>query len=194
MAIEQTDGATRQRSLRLWPGVTIVLLQWLGRFGIPWIVPEAELYGAIGALLGGLAIVVWWAFFSRAPRFERWAAIALMIIFLAVNSRLLHVSIATGGMGMMFYILAIPVLCLALVAWAVLSRHLAPGPRRATMVAAILLAGGVWTLLRTDGVSATGSDLAWRWSQTAEPKLLARADDEPVAQAQLLAAAQAEVE
>ena len=60
-------------------------------------------------------------------------------------------------MGMMFVIYAIPVLSLALVAWAVASRRLSDGPRRAAMVAAILLACGVLTLVRTDGISGGGS-------------------------------------
>ena len=57
---------------------------------------------------------------------------------------------------MMFFIYAIPVLSLALVAWAVASRRLSDGPRRASMVAAILLACGVWTLVRTDGITGDG--------------------------------------
>ena len=76
---KQVDKPTRQKPLRLWPGVVIVVLQWLARFGVPIFVPEAIPFGVIGGLLGGLAIVVWWAFFSRAPRSERWGAIVLMI-------------------------------------------------------------------------------------------------------------------
>ncbi len=45
------------------------------------------------------------------------------------------------------------------------------------MVAAILIACGGWALVRTEGVSSTGSDFAWRWSATPEERLLARADD-----------------
>jgi outer membrane protein assembly factor BamB len=129
-----------------------------------------------------LAVVVWWAFFSRAPWSERLGAIVLMIVALVATSRIIHVSIATGGMGMLFPIYAIPVLSLAFVVWAVASRRLSDGPRRASMVATILLACGVWTLLRTDGVTsdAIGSDFHWRWAQTPEQRLLARAGDEPL--------------
>ena len=83
---------------------------------------------------------------------------------------------------MMFPVFAIPVLSLAFVGWAVASRRLSDGPRRATMVATILLACGVWTLLRTGGISGdAGSDLAWRWTPTPEERLLAHASDKPAA-------------
>jgi outer membrane protein assembly factor BamB len=50
------------------------------------------------------------------------------------------------------------------------------------MVAAILLACGVFTLLRTAGISGEGeSDFHWRWTPTPEERLLALAGDEPLA-------------
>ncbi len=50
------------------------------------------------------------------------------------------------------------------------------------MVATILLACGVWTLARSDGITGDGAaELAWRWAETAEERLMARADDEPTA-------------
>ena len=63
-------------------------------------------------------------------------------------------------MGLMFPMYAIPVLSLAFVVWAVATRRLSNGPRRATMVATILLACGVWALVRTDGITGeANSDL-----------------------------------
>ena len=176
----ETDEPTRQKQLRLWPGVVIVVLQWLGRFGVPIVVPEAMQFGVMGGLFGGLAIVVWWAFFSRAPRSERWGAVVLMIVAMVATSRILHVSIATGGMGMTFSIYAIPVLSLAFVVWAVASRGLSERPRRVAMVATILLACGVWALVRTGGFTCDfDNDFAWRWAETAEERLLAQAGDKP---------------
>jgi outer membrane protein assembly factor BamB len=182
MTIAQTGELTAQKPLRLWPGVVAVMLQWLVRFGVPIVVPDALEFCVISGVLGGLVIVVWWAFFSRAPRVERWGAIVLMIVALGVTSPMIHASIATGMMGLMFLVYAIPVLSLAFVVWAVASRRLSDGPRRATMVAAILLACGVWTLLRTDGMTGEAvSFFAWRWSPTAEERLLAHASDKPAA-------------
>ena len=36
---KQTTGLTQQKPLRLWPGMVIVILQWLVRFGIPALAP-----------------------------------------------------------------------------------------------------------------------------------------------------------
>ena len=156
MAITQPDTPTPRKPLRLWPGVVAVALQWLVRFAIPAVVPEAQMIGVIGELVGWLAIVVWWAFFSRAPRSERWGAVVLMIVAMVATRPITHESIQNGMMGLMFVMYAIPVVSLALVAWAVASRRLSAGPRRVAMVAAFLLACGVWALVRTDGVTGSG--------------------------------------
>ncbi len=177
----RSDEQIQQKPLRLWPGVVAVVLQWLMRFGIPFVAPGALVFGVFGGLLGGLAIVIWWAFFSRAPRVERWGAVVLIIAALLVTPRFLHESIATGGMGMLFFVYAIPVLSLAFVIWAVVSRRLSVGLRRVTMAATILLACGVWALLRTGGITNDlDSDFAWRWAETPEERLLAQAGKEPM--------------
>ena len=182
MAIARTDEPPPRKPLRLWPGVVIVIVQWLARFVLPVVVPEAAMYGVLGGLALGLAIVVWWVFFSRAPWSERLGALALMIVALAATPLILHESIATGMMGMMFYLYVIPVLSLAFVVWAVASRRLSAGPRRMAMVVAILLACGAWALLRTGGLTGDAdSDFQWRWSETPEERLLAQSRSAPAA-------------
>ena len=175
MANAQTDEPTRQKQLRLWPGVVIVVLQWLARFVVPIFGTDATIYGILGGVFGGgLAILVWWAFFSRAPRSERLGAIVLMVVAMVATPLILHESVATGNFGFQFFIYAIPVLSLAFVFWAVAGRHLADGPRRAAMVATILLACGVFALVRSDGLpSEVAADFAWRWAETPEDRLLA---------------------
>ncbi|MCY4658599.1 MAG: PQQ-like beta-propeller repeat protein [Acidobacteria bacterium] len=165
------------RPLRLWPGVVAALLLALIRFGAPLVsIASAPLVALLGGFAGAAAIVVWWAFFSRAPSAERWGAVGLMVVALAATPRLLHESVAMGNLGLQFFLYAVPTLSLVLVVWAVASRDLAPGPRRVSMVAAILLASGVWTLVRSDGVTGDGvPEFAWRWSATAEERLLAPA-------------------
>jgi outer membrane protein assembly factor BamB len=177
-----TDAPLRRRPLRLWPGVVIVGLQWLARFGLPAVVPEAAGFGVMGGLAGGLGVLLWWAFFSRAPRVERWGGVVLMIVALVATFPILHESIRGGMMGMMFPVYALPGLSLALVVWAAATRRLETGPRRAAMAAAVVLACGVWALVRTGGFTGNlDQDFAWRWSATPEERLLARAGDEPAA-------------
>jgi outer membrane protein assembly factor BamB len=56
------------------------------------------------------------------------------------------------------------------------------------MVATILLAGGVWTLFQTGGVTGDfHSDFAWRWEKTPEERFLAQASDQPMAHPSALA-------
>jgi outer membrane protein assembly factor BamB len=177
---KQLNEPIGDRPIRLLPGIIIVSVQWFIRFGIPLIVHSdtATQLGVFGGLLGGLAIVIWWAFFSRANKLDRWSAIGFMIITFFATSFFLHFSIQTAMMGLMFSVYAIPVLCLAFVAWAVLSRKLSVKLQRITMFATILIACGVWTLLRTDGMRGNSrNDFAWRWSITAEEKLLTNSDD-----------------
>jgi hypothetical protein len=48
-------------------------------------------------------------------------------------------------------------------------------------VATILLACGVWTLVRSDGITGNQADeFHWRWTETPEERLLAQAGDEPM--------------
>ena len=170
--------AQPREPLRLWPGVIAVVLQWLVRFGLPIVMPAATFFGVIGGLVAGLAIIVWWVFFSRAAWSDRVGAIGVMIVGLFATSQIAHESIATGMTGLLFFIYATPVVCLAFVAWAVASRRMASGRRRTSMVVAILLACGVMTLFRTEGITGDAdSDFEWRWTPTSEERLLAQADD-----------------
>jgi outer membrane protein assembly factor BamB len=179
-----TGDTTQHKPVRLLPGVIIVTLQWVIRFLIPEIIPgdSALMIGVAGGLAGGLAVGVWWIFFSRAPWTERWNAITLITAALVVASFLLDESIATANMGMMFVIFSIPVMSLAFVVWAVATRHLSKVPRRTTMIMTIVVASGFWIFLRTDGMDAElHHDLKWRWAETAEERLIRGSNEEPEA-------------
>jgi outer membrane protein assembly factor BamB len=168
--------------LRLRSAVVIAVLLVLVRYVMPAVAAETMFFGVLGGLVGFLAVVVWWVFFSRAPWSERLGFPLLMFAALAGTTLILDKSIATGAMGMLFYVLAVPVVALAFVAAVVAGRHLSPGPRRAAMAAAILAACGVFALVRTGGFTGGGdNDFAWRWSETPEERLLAQAGDEAVA-------------
>jgi outer membrane protein assembly factor BamB len=176
-----TDQA--QKPLRVWPGVALVVLQWLAMFVLPKVFPDAMIYGLFGGLGAGLLVLIWWTFFSRAPWLER-LGITLLTILIGFAARPLVVdkSIATAMMGFMILFIAIPLLSLALAAGAVISRRLSAGPRRVTMVGSVLLACALLAVLRTNGISGDGApDFAWRWTKSHEEKLVAKAEVLPVA-------------
>jgi outer membrane protein assembly factor BamB len=171
--IKDSTESTHRKPLRLWPGVVIVILLWIVRYLIPAINPDMTAFGILGGLVGGIAIVIWWAFFSRAQRIERWLAIALTIVALSATSHFIDKSISHSLMGMMFAIYSIPVISLAFVVWAVVMRHLSNKVRRVTMIATILIASGFWVLIRTNGMDGEARhDFAWRWAKTHEERLL----------------------
>ncbi len=170
--------------LRLWPGVVAAVILLVARFGLPLVSPGAGGAAILGGMAGSLLVIVWWLFLSRAAWRERLGAIALMAAGLAATSRVVHPSIANGMMGFMLYVQAIPVLCLALVAAAAFASRSSTRSRRVSITAGILLACGLFTLLRTDGITGdAASQLRWRWTATAEERLLAKGSDDPPAPA-----------
>ena len=180
----RTASAPRQppRALALRPGIVIVTLLWSTWIGLPLLAPAAAPIAMVGALLGGLGVLVWWAFFSGAAPIERWGAPLLMLAVSLATVPLLDVSISSSMMGLMFPVYTAPVLSLVFVAWAVATRRMADRPRRVVLVAAIVLASGFWTTLRTDGMTGDSrQDLTWRWTETAEARLLATTVDERLA-------------
>jgi hypothetical protein len=174
-----TNQPTPRKPLRLWPGVTVAALLVLIGYVVPLFNPAYAGYGMMGAALLGLIIILWWLLLSRARWYERLAAVPLMILgAYVVHNYVVHPSIAGGAQGYLTYILAIPTLSVALVAWAVASRRLQPAARGAAAIAAIVLGCLPWMIVRTGGISADGrSDFHFRWTPTPEEKLLALADE-----------------
>ena len=183
MATTEIAIAPPRKSLRLWPGVIAVVLQWLGWFLLPVVLPQAAFIGLLMGVLGGLAILLWWLLFSRAPWVERIGAPLLIVGALILTKRVVHPSIAGGAMGMLLYVLAIPVFGLALVAWTVVTRRFTAGARRVALLATILLGCSVFMVIRTGGLTAEfDNDIHWRWTRTPE-QLLVQASEEPAAPA-----------
>ncbi len=172
--MENNSQPGQQKPVRLWPGIAIVIIQWLLRFIVPDLFPGALVAGAFSGIIGGITIVIWWLFFSRAPRFECLSAVPLTIAGLFLTSQIIDKSLATAMMGKMFPVFSIPVMSLAFVAWAVVSSHLTAKLSRISMIATILAASGFWALLRTNGMdSEAHPDFTWRWATTTEERLLA---------------------
>ena len=178
---------TLARPLRLRPGLILAIVLLVARYVVPVVAPDveiAEMPLAIIAMLSGivlgLAIVIWWLFFSRAPWIERVAATVLMIGGFFVTRLLIDESIRGGHMGMMLVLYSVPVVAVALVVWATSTREMPDRARRALMVVAIALAYVPFTLIRTAGVIGADSELHWRWTPTPEERLLTKGDSDPV--------------
>jgi len=170
-----------KNQLRLWPGILIVVLQWIVWYLLPLMIPEDSIItmGVLGGLAGGLFLLVWWAFFSRARQVDRWTAILLMVASLAGTTFIAHDSIMEGYQGMMFYTFAVPVLSLAFIVWAFSSKYIAEKYVRLSMVATIIIACLVWTLFRSTGITAdAGVDFTWRWAASPENQLLDTDEEE----------------
>ena len=169
---------TSRKPLRLWPGVVAAVLLVLVGYVIPIFAPEYAGYGMIGAAVCALMVILWWVLFSRARWYERAGAIVLVFGAVFAEKYVVHASIAGGAMGNLTYVLAIPTLSVALVAWAAVSRRVGAGARGAAVVVALLLGCLPWMLVRTGGITASGaSDFHWRWTKTPEERLLAQADE-----------------
>ena len=180
MATNHVTVMTPRPPLRLWPGVTALALQWVLWIGAPLVLDEGFLLSVAGGVVLGLVILLWWLFFSRAMWFERIGAIVVMVASVFLMFRVVHPSVSNGMMGGMLPVFSIPLLCLGLVGWASISHRLPGVLRVPAMVAALVLASGAMTLVRTDGISSSGSELHWRWTPDAEARLLARGNDDPV--------------
>jgi hypothetical protein len=135
----QLDDRER-KPLRLWPGIAFAALLVCFHLAVPLLGPAGPPLRFLGGLVGGLLILLWWLFFSRAPWSERIGAIALMAVATLVTSRFLHISIGDPGKGPLFPILAIPATSVALVAWAVATARLSDRVRRASLIATNLAA------------------------------------------------------
>jgi outer membrane protein assembly factor BamB len=167
------------KPLRVLPGIVLVIILWVFRYGLPVVFPSALVVAVLGSIAICLLILIWWLAFSRVPPLERWVGAALLLVAMISTRQFVDVSLQTSGQGMLYYIYALPVLCLALVVWAAIRKYLSVGMHRPSLVVVLLLASGFWTLLRIDGITGDFNiDLEWRWAPTDEERLLSSQGEE----------------
>ena len=85
---------TSPNPLRVWPGIVAVVLQWLARFGIKAVIPGIKGFGQgmMVSFVFTIALIVWWAFFSRASRKERFGGLGLIVVALGATWLFRHES------------------------------------------------------------------------------------------------------
>jgi outer membrane protein assembly factor BamB len=167
--------------LRIWPGIAAAALIVVGLvigLSVTATMPDTAAVGNLAALIGTLAVVVWWLFFSRARWSERLGAMALMIAMWFAMRPFLDRSIIGGGMGALPFF-AFTVLAAALAVWASATQDLSNGIRRVSLFAAFLIACVLCTLVKTAGVRGGGFEFHWRWTPTPEEQLLAKEEVDP---------------
>lgn len=170
---DKNKSAGKGEPLRLWPGILFSVVLIPVRYLLPVLAPRATVIGIFGGILLALGIFIWWSFFSRAPKPEKWGAILLIVMSLIITSFLLDKSIATANMGMMYIMFSLPVLGVAFAAWAFLTRNMPTNFRRISMALTIIIAAGFWIFLRTDGMTGDANhNLNWRWAKTSEENTL----------------------
>jgi outer membrane protein assembly factor BamB len=173
-----TTQMSDSRPLRLWPGLAAAALLAISWYVVPVVLPDLA-FGATTAGLGAIVIILlWWLFFSRAPWADRVGFVLLGIVGLIATRQVIHESLAGGMMGFLFYVYAVPVLCLALVVGVAIGNRFSVARRRSTMAAAILIACGAFVALRTDGMRGFTSQFQLRWTPTPEERLLAQAAEQ----------------
>lgn len=165
------------RPLRVWPALVIVGLQIAGVTLAPAIYPEDPVLAGIGGIVAGAVLTwIWWLLFSRAPWPERVGAALLVLPLAWLTKRFADISIAGAGQGFLVYIMTLPLLAFGLVLWALSTRRLGAGTRRAALGAILVIACMPMLLIRTDGIGGP-NPYHWRWTPTAEEILLAQGDD-----------------
>jgi outer membrane protein assembly factor BamB len=169
-----TTTPSAERRLRIWPGVMIIALMWLG-IKVPGLIwPGTFIQFMViflSLIVGAAAIAAWWLFASRARWMDRLLILFVCAIGGVVAALLAHPSI---GNPMAMIMTALPWAVTAWVVWLVVTPFLSWPIRRAGLALVILLAWSYSTLLRLDGVwGSFTTELAWRWSPTAEDRFLA---------------------
>lgn len=161
-----------KQALRWWPCLIIVALQTLVRFGVPVFMPGFEGFriAFLGSLLGTLLFLIWWLFFSKAPRRRRWNVLLAMVVALAGTVVLSHSSM--NFIWLLGY--AIPFLILAVIGWLWVRKDRVRKAQGRSFAAVLFIFCAPWLLFRTEGMTGDHvSNFVWRWSPTAEEKLLA---------------------
>ena len=187
----QIDERTSRQPLRVWPGVLAVALAVLAGGVLPLVHPNGVIFAMLGAMIASVVVILWWLFFSRVPWLERVGVILVAAVALRATKLIVHPSVENAGMGMLVYVMGMPILSFALVAGAVATRRVSNGLRRPSLLVAILLACGVFEIVRTGGITGDAMPAVHRrWTPTPEDRLLAGTanEKEPVAVAPVPAA------
>ncbi len=163
---------------RWWPGVVIILLQWLVLATTAWAMPGSLPHFfsmLIVPLLAALLLSLWWLLASRVPWRDRLLMVGVSLVALVGGGFLVDRTLLAG---LLFY--ALPTMLTAGVLALLLTQQLRWPTRRVLVALSLCLSMLPWMLLRSNGMDGSmNTDFAWRWSTTAEEQFLATLDHSP---------------
>lgn len=162
------------RTLRVWPALTFVALMVVLRL-LPDLLnepsPAIQMIGAMGPLLCSLSILIWWLAASRAAARER--VLGLLGIVLAVAGTLAAADPSMRGPATMMW--TIPMGMIGFTLGTLVGRNRLTMNRSVVAVTLAIAGIGISAFLRSDGMWGNMVvDLHWRWTPTAEAKMLAK--------------------
>lgn len=165
------------RTMRLWPAVLIVILQWLA-IKVPGIVAPITFIQFIlmfwGPIVAAVLILGWWLFASRLRWRERLLMPVACVAIAVIASRFYHETFNIFGVCLY----GLPAITTASVAWLLVTRSWRMATRDAGLIAVFVLVWGYFALVRLEGVTGNfEATFAYRWQPSAEEKLLAELGD-----------------
>jgi outer membrane protein assembly factor BamB len=162
------------RPPRLWPAVALVGLYWavvVVSYSLELTTFMRFITRLGAAVLLTPAFLVWWWVRRRVRFADRLFGFAAVVGTGVVAAQFCHPSVG-GVFGLL--IGGAPIVLTALVGWMVLARVAPAGCQRLGLLAAVTLAWGFLTLIRTDGLDGEQHmAIHWRWTPTAEELVLA---------------------
>ncbi len=176
--------ANGARRLRIWPALLLALVVIFCVFGIKHIAPgsAAHMIGMMVAPLGIIALYgLWILLFSRAPWFDRIAALIFTAIGIVVSLYFSHETIAPPDqppLGLIVF--GVPLFCGSVTLWLLATRRWPWNARRITTAILMVAACLFWILIRCDGLDGfLNADMSWRWSPTPEQISMQRLESNP---------------
>jgi outer membrane protein assembly factor BamB len=180
-SLSESSAASRQKRLRLWPGVVLAAVlcalrvwAWSGEFSHPKLL-VGLFFGPMAVLAG---IVLWWLLASRL----RWSdRLLVVVVFAATAAAALLLSDASfHGPGLL--LCTLPAVVFAWVGWLAISFWLPWPVRRAGLLLCLSAVAVACCLLRVTFADAnfTTSEWHWRWTPTDEQRFIATAKVGPV--------------
>jgi outer membrane protein assembly factor BamB len=161
-----------QPPLRVWPAILFSTAQIIGLFIVPALWPGSGIVGILSSVIGTLLIACWWLFFSRATIKEKLINAAIVAVFIALTPFILHESIATSMMGMMFTFYGIPLFGLAITIWAAAFSQKEGVQRTFALVGCLFVAALIAGSVKTGGFdSDIRHDFSFRWQTTHEQQV-----------------------